>query len=109
MTTNNPTLLPKYAPYMWSTENNENGYHTQTIYKFPNNFGASVIFHKGSYGYEQGLMELAVLIFTDNHPSGAITYDTTITDDVVGYLTSDKVEALLEEIKNYNTQENTDV
>ena len=33
----------------------------QHTYKFPNGYGASVIRHEGSYGYSQGLWELAVL------------------------------------------------
>ena len=65
----------------------------QKLYKFPNGYGASVIRHKGSYGYSKGLWELAVL-FEDE-----LCYDTPITDDVLGYLRWEDVENYLKEIK----------
>lgn len=67
-------------------------------FKFDNNYGASVIKHKYSYGYDDDLFELAVLYFEDDIPY--LTYTTPITDDVIGYLTNDQVLELLERIKN---------
>jgi hypothetical protein len=61
---------------------------------FENGFGASVICHKYSYGGKDGLYELAVL-----DTKGEITYDTPITDDVIGYLTEEGVTAILAEIQ----------
>ena len=66
----------------------------QKIYKFKNGFGASVVCHKYSYGGESGLWELAVL-----NKSGSLTFDTPITDDVLGSLTEKEVDNILEEIK----------
>ena len=57
-------------------------------FKFTNGYGASVIRHTFSYGYENGQWELAV---TD-HGQGLI-YSTPITDDVIGRL-DDKAVAL---------------
>ena len=48
----------------------------------------------GSYGFERGLWELAVL-----DPLGNITYDTPITSDVIGYLDDNMVNIILERIK----------
>ena len=48
----------------------------------------------GSYGFEKGLWELAVL-----DPWGDITYDTPITSDVIGYLDDNMVNIILERIK----------
>lgn len=62
--------------------------------QFENGFGVSVIKHKYSYGGPDGLYELAIL-----DSDGEITYDTPITDDVIGYLTEDGVTALLAEIQ----------
>jgi hypothetical protein len=57
--------------------------------------GASVVMHPGSYGFARGLWELAVL-----DREGEITYDTPITDDVLGWLTEEDVEKTLQEIAN---------
>ena len=65
------------------------------IFKFENGYGASVIKHYGSYGYAEDLFELAVL-----DSIGRLSYDTPITDDVIGHLTNDEVLKLLERIKN---------
>lgn len=71
------------------TRNIHNG--TQHIYRFINNYGASVVDHEYSKG-----TELAVLKFTgpDDY---SITYATPITGDVVPYIES---EENLQEILN---------
>ena len=61
---------------------------------FENGYGASVVRHSGSYGGSRGLYELAVL---DNN--GKLTYDTPITEDVIGYLSSEKVTDYLIQIQ----------
>ena len=53
---------------------------------FDNGYGVSVVCHSFSYGGKNGLYELAVL-----DTDGEITYETDVTDDVIGYLTPDKV------------------
>lgn len=49
---------------------------------FDNGYGVSIVSHKYSYGGEKGLYELAIL-----DSDGKLTYDTEITNDVLGYLT----------------------
>jgi len=56
---------------------------------FPNGFGASVIMGRHSYGGPPGLWEVAV--FAEK----GIRYDTGITDDVIGHLTSEGVADVL--------------
>lgn len=58
---------------------------------FANGFGASVI--DDGYGSVEGLYELAVLGQDER-----ITYDTPITDDVVGYLSPEGVYEVLRQI-----------
>ena len=71
----------------------------QWRFRFENNYGASVIKHFGSYGYGEDKFELAVLIFDENGNS-SLSYNTPITDDVIGWLNNDGVLELLEKIKN---------
>jgi hypothetical protein len=64
---------------------------------YPNGYGASIVQHKYSYGYDQGLWELAVIKGTEEDWN--ICYDTTITSDVLGYLSEAEVEAVLLQIE----------
>ena len=77
------------------TETNPHHGGVQKVYKFPNGYGASVIRHKGSYGYSKGLWELAVL-----NGEGSLCYDTPITSDVLGHLNDFEVNDLLTAIRN---------
>lgn len=72
-----------------------NGYGVQSIVKFDNGYGASVVKTEFSYGSKEGLYELAVL-----GQDGHITYETPITNDVLGYLTEDEVSEILKKINN---------
>ena len=65
----------------------------QKVYEFDNGYGASVIRHRGSYGFAQGKWELAVL------KDGDICYSTPITEDVIGYLKWGEVQTYLRQIK----------
>lgn len=62
--------------------------------QFDNKFGASVVKHQYSYGGKDDLYELAVI-----ESNGNITYDTPITNDVIGYLTEDEVTTIMEQIQ----------
>ena len=90
-----PLNYSKYEEYHFETKN-----PGQWAFKFPNNYGASVIKHPGSYGYYEDKFELAVLKFeTEEVSEYHLCYDTPITDDVIGYLTEEEVFDRLEEIK----------
>lgn len=69
----------------------------QWIFKFENGYGASVIKHYGSYGWAEDLFELAVIYFDGNN--WQLTYDTSITSDVIGHLTNNDVIKYLNKIK----------
>lgn len=70
----------------------------QKVYKFENGYGASVVRHDYSYGGRVGKWEIAVLEFEGDDWN--LTYDTPITNDVLGHLSDEEVETTLEEIKN---------
>ena len=53
---------------------------------FKNGYGVSVVCHSFSYGGKNGLYEVAVL-----DADGEITYETDVTDDVIGHLTPEQV------------------
>ena len=80
-------------------ETNDHYGGIQRIYKFPNGYGASVIRHNGSYGSAQGLWELAVLDSDTNE----ITYSTSVSNDVIGYLSDEEVILKLNEIRGLQT------
>lgn len=62
---------------------------------FDNGYGVSVVKGPYTYGGPNGLYELAVL-----NGEGAISYDTDITDNVVGHLTENEVSEVLERIQS---------
>ena len=83
---------------------------TQYIYEFDNEYGASVIKNKISYGNEQGLWELAILFFNsengyeviqDNSLIQDITGKEFIYDSVIGFLTEKEVDEILNKIEQY--------
>ena len=61
---------------------------------FDNGYGASVVRSQYTYGGDTGLYELAVF-----GKDGHITYDTPITNDVLGYLKPEDVTDILEQIQ----------
>lgn len=68
---------------------------------FPNGFGASIICNDMSYGGKAGLFEVAVI-----DSKGNITYDTDITDDVLGWLDEKDVERTLDAIRQLDSDGN---
>lgn len=67
------------------------------LFKFPNNYGASVIRHRGSKGGLAGLFEVAPLQFND---SDNVILDTAMFNETAGYLFWEEVIDLLGDIKN---------
>jgi hypothetical protein len=61
---------------------------------FENGYGVSVVKTNYSYGGKDGLYELAVL-----SEDGEITYNTGITDDVMGYLSPEDVTDVMSKIQ----------
>jgi hypothetical protein len=77
-------------------ENNilKNGIRARLM--FDNGFGISVIKTCISYGHKQGLFEIAVL----NSTTEELCYDTPITNNVIGNLTSHEVTYYMSKIQS---------
>lgn len=61
--------------------------------RYPNGYAASIVKHFGSYGAEADLWEVAVLR-QDVDGQWRISYDTDITNDVLGFQTEADVVAV---------------
>lgn len=70
----------------------------QILIRFKNDYGASLINTKGTYGNE-----IAVIAFDGD--DWHITYDTELTDDIIDGLTERGVMDTLNEIKNLSGEE----
>jgi hypothetical protein len=66
----------------------------QARIQFDNGYGASVVKTPYTYGGDRGLYELAVL-----DSEGHLTYATSVTDDVIGYLRPEDVTDVLAKIQ----------
>lgn len=64
---------------------------------FPNGYGISVIAGKYAYSNNENPYECAVL--KGNSEKWNLTYDTPITDDVIGYCDEKKVTEIMEQIQ----------
>jgi len=87
----------KYEPVKSRSIKEING-NGQWIFRFDNNYGASVIKGEYSYGGNRGLYELAVIYWLGDE-EWHLCYSTEITDDVIGYLEVEEVNELLDRIK----------
>lgn len=70
----------------------------QAKHFFPNGYGVSVVRFPGSYGFAEGLYEVAVI--KGNEDEFELCYDTPITDDVMGHRDERDVEIIMEEVQS---------
>ena len=82
-------LKTKFTP----VKNEEYNNGVALAYKFENGYGASVVSHDGSYGGKRGLWEIAVL-----DAEGDLCYHTPVTQDVIGHVAEEDIQAILQEI-----------
>ncbi len=103
MPRNNYTPLEKdkIDTIMSNAKNFEKGNRFGGLYyyaEFENGYGIDIIKHNGSYGSDEDLFEIAVM------KDGDVCYDTSITDDVVGWLTSEEVMSYVFKVKELKTE-----
>jgi hypothetical protein len=70
----------------------------QARHFFPNGYGVSVVTFPGSYGFREGLYEVAVI--KGNEDDWDLCYDTYITDDVLGHLSEQNVEDVVLKVQS---------
>lgn len=75
----------------------------QYLFRFPNDFGASVVKHFGSYGSCADLWELAVVRYIGDE-DWKLEYGTEITNDVLGFLSNAEVLDTLQQIKDLKSE-----
>lgn len=80
----------------WLTANEKVDNGILYRFMFDNRYGASVIKHEGSYGFDRDLWEVAVLYENE------LCYDTPVTCDVEGYCNDREVNRILHYLKNYD-------
>ncbi len=78
----------KHTPILDRSVNGGN----QKVYKFDNSYGASVVNHSFSYGQELGVIRFEGDDFE-------LCYTTPITSDVIGHLTDQEVDDILDRVK----------
>jgi hypothetical protein len=83
-------VLTDLEPELQPVKVNELLGGVQAVWSFPNGYGASVVQHPFSHGVELGVLG----------PDGNLTYDTPITDDVIGWISSpEELAGLLRQIR----------
>jgi hypothetical protein len=75
----------------------------QKLYSFPNGYGASVIRHKGSYGGDKGLWEIAPWRDDNNEFIGQNGLGWN--DDVKGHLNDPEVDQILRQISQLTDED----
>jgi hypothetical protein len=83
-------LIKEYNRYIIDFNSINNG--MQIVFRFNNNYGISVVSHSFSYGNDDEKFEIAIIKFNSKDDSDwNITYDTCITDDVLGYSSKEDI------------------
>ena len=72
---------------------------TQRIYKFPNNYGASIVWGEDYFGHDDAPYELAIIRFIDDDDY-YLDYSTGLTTDVFRHQNEEQIRDLLKQIKN---------
>lgn len=76
---------------------NRPAFDTQAIMFFDNGYGISVITGKNAYSDNENPYECAVI--TGNKISWCMVYDTSITNDVIGFCDKTKVTEIMKQIQ----------
>jgi hypothetical protein len=71
----------------------------QLMFRFPNNYGVSIVCHSFSYGNDDDRFEIAIIKFhSDDNKDWNLVYDTDITNDVLGYQSKEDVLSIIDRV-----------
>lgn len=70
---------------------------SRAVIEFENEYGLSIVEGHGCY-QDEGTYEVGIL------HEGSLTYDTSITDDVLSYQSVEDIEKLMVEVQNLKKQ-----
>ena len=84
--------MKTFKDLKFNTHPNAPYFMQQARMDFDNGFGISVVNGQGAY-CDEGTYEIAVL------KDGEITYDTHITNDVIGYLSPQEITEIMKDIQ----------
>jgi len=87
--------MKTFEDLVFKTHPNAPLFDTQAEMTFENGYGVSVITGVHAYSSDDMPYELAVL-----GKDGHLTYDTPITDDVIGHLNEDRVSSIMIQVQN---------
>ncbi len=85
--------MKTFTNLKFTKHSNSWGFDTQATMEFKNGYGVSVITGNSAYGSGNSPYEVAVLY------KGALTYNTPITDDVIGHNTKRDVTEIMKKVQ----------
>ena len=83
-----------FADLQFETDDMQEG----AFHFYDNHYGVSVVRGPYTHGGRQGLYELAVIYMAPGDEYSELVYDTPVTNDVEGHLTSDDVTRLMKQV-----------
>ena len=92
----------KYLVFLTGFKKNDS--RARYVFRFDNNYGASVVKNKSTLGGEQDLWELAVIKFKEDTDDLHIDCTTSIASDIIGNLSDEEVMDYLKKIKELPTE-----
>jgi len=72
----------------------------QILFRFPNDYGISLICNSTSYGSDEDKFEIAIIAFhskEDDNEDWDLIYSSPITDDVLGHQSKEDVFDIIEQ------------
>ena len=88
----------KFSDLQFNPHKNYPDTGVQAKHFFDNGYGVSVVSFPGSYGFRDGLYEVAVI--KGKEDDWELCYDTPVTSDVLGHLSEQDVEDVVLKVQS---------